>query len=251
MAYGNYITPSQSGIYIGEFHVDDCYAVEWQYRDNRVPVYNYFQEEVATTSLGKKIVTGSIAINFRYPGYLAYAIDKAKSSASSANQIKALTEQGKSFVDTYLTEMRKGSASDRMKLLLAAAIVGPRALDKMSALAYLSQLGPASAAQGGDASHKFPDVFDVQKPGLDVIPIDIWTHFGEIDQSHVAQQIEGVVFVGESQQIQAGAGASGGLSASGINVLEVYSFWAKSVSQYRMSGKGIVDRDLNVRPPNQ
>lgn len=234
MPYGQYATPSQSSIYIGEFHVDDCYSVEWSYRDNRNPLYNYFDDEVVTTSLGKKIVVGSLSINFRYPGYLSYAINNARGQ-STVDDIKTLTENGKSFVETYLTEMRKGTAAERMKLLIGAAVIGPQALNKMSALAYLSQQGPARVATHGKDTSKFPDVFDTQNPDLDVIPVDIWTHFGELDEPHVAQKIEGTVFVGESQQIQAGATAAGGLSASGINVLEVYSFWAKRVTKYRIN----------------
>jgi hypothetical protein len=240
--YGNYITPSQSAIYIGEYHVDDCYSIEWNYRDNRNPLYSYFNDEVVSTSLGKKIVVGSLSINYRYPGYLPWAIKEARSiSLSGSIDVKQIHQDGRNFVDTYLTEMKNGTAAERMKLLLAAAIVGPKALNRMSALAYLSQQGLSLGLRGVDSQQEFPDVFDIQNPDLDVVPVDIWTHFGDIDETHVAEKIEGAVFIGESRQVQAGASASGGLSASGINLLEVYSFWAKKVTKFRFEG-GTLDK---------
>jgi len=232
MAYGNYITPSQTSIYLGALHVDDAYSIDWQYRNSRTPMYNYFQEEVANAALGKKLVTGTISINFRYPGYLEYAVEKARNGVSSSEGAKryiaGLTQNGKAATDTYLNEMRDGTASSRMTLLLQAAIAGPASLARMSALAQMAQTTYQNSNQ---RFTEFQDMFDVQNPHLDVVPVDIWTHFGDIDEVHVAQRIEDVVFVGESQQVQAGASPSGGLSASGINILEVYSFWAKKVTK--------------------
>lgn len=232
MPYGDYLTPSQSAIFIGEYHVDDAYSVEWSYKDSRSPLYNYFDDEVVTSSLGKKIVVGTLAINFRYPGYLSFAISEARGKQIESQDLKRSSESKNEFLAYYLDKMRSGTAAERMKLLLEAAIAGPQAMQTMSAIAYASQ---DKIVNIQDKSVPFKDVFDAQKPGLDVMPIDIWTHFGDLDQPHVAQKIEGVVFVGESQQIQAGASPSGGLSASGINILEVYSFWAKRVVKYKFN----------------
>lgn len=229
MTYGEYLTPSQSAIFIGPYHVDDAYSVEWSYKDSRAPLYNYFQDEVITSSLGKKIVVGTLAINYRFPGYLPFAIGNVHDRANDA-ELGLAKANGSAYVDYYLDQMKKSDASARMRMLLEAAIVGPLAMQRMSALTYLSQTD-ANYATGSNT--KFPDVFAVQKPDLDVIPVDIWTHFGDLDRPHVAQKIEGVVFVGESQQIQAGASPAGGLSASGVNILEVYSFWAKKVEKFR------------------
>lgn len=232
MAYGDYLTPSQSAIFIGEYHIDDAYSVEWSYKDSRSPLYNYFDDEVVTSSLGKKIVVGTLSINFRYPGYLSYAINEAKGKYLEGEALKEASESKNEFLAYYFDQMRKGSVSDRMRLLLEAAIAGPQAMQTMSRLAEASQL---SLSKLNDKSIAFKDIFDAQKPSLDVNPIDIWTHFGDLDKPHVAQKIEGVVFVGESQQVQAGASPSGGLSASGINILEVYSFWAKKVVKYKFN----------------
>lgn len=235
MAYGNYPTPSQTGIYVGEFHVDDAYSVEWKYRDNRTPMYSYFDQEVVNVAHGKKIVVGSIAINFRYPGYLPFAIKEARQKKYDADQIRNIQQEGHSYFDQYLDEMRTGDANERMRLLLQAAAIGPKALEKMSALAYISSLSgtPVEGAIGRQI--EFQDVFDVQDEGNGgIIPVDIRTHFGDIDEVHVAEIIEDVVFVGESQQIQAGATAAGGLSASGSNILQVYSFWARKVTKVRI-----------------
>lgn len=244
MAYGNYPTPSQTGVYIGEFHVDDAYGIEYSYTNSRSPMYSYFKEEVVNATLGKKIVTGVLSINWRYPGYLQYAIREAREKHINPADIKQVTRDGKSWVSQYLDEMRDGNTDDRMRLMLQAAALGPVAMNKMSALAYYSRLGNKSAGAGVASifpSHTYSeDIFDVQHDHThNVIPVDIWTHYGDIDEVHIAEVIQDVVFTGSRKQSQAGATTGGGMSSSGMNVIEVYSFWAKSVKQLRVDPQQI------------
>lgn len=231
-----YPTPSQSAIYIGEYHIDDAYAVDWNSNDSNSPLYTYFKKTYVNVSLGKQLVTGSLAINFRYPGYLTYAVAEARKTFTTAqiNEISQHTRDGKASLEFYLDTMRSGSTEDRLRLLMESAAQGAEQLDKMSALSFMAQSGGANIDQGG-ATTRYLEVFDVQNPWeVETSPIDIWVHYGDLDQSHIADIIEDVMFTGKSKQIQAGVLSGGGISASGNNILELYSFYAKRVTQVQI-----------------
>lgn len=231
--YRQYVTPAQSAIYIGPYHVDDAYAVEWEHKDSNSPIYTYYKKNYVNTSLGKQIVVGSLAINFRYPGYLAYAVANARKAAAQGSSlaIQEFDKHSKASVNEYLDKMRIGTADERLKLLIEAAADSEARLEVVSALAYLS--GTAAATQlEGKGNTPFSEVFDVQNPwDVEVMPIDVWIHYGDLDEIHVADIIRGVMFTGKGKQIQAGVLTGGGLSASGNNLMELYSFYASEVNQ--------------------
>lgn len=235
-----YPTPSQVGIYIGPYHVDDVYSIEYDFRDSRTPLYNYFNDIAVGSSSGKKIVVGVLAINFRYPGYLTYAIEQERKKSIDIDKISEISRDGETFVSNYVREMRTASADERIRLMLQAANIGAIALQKMSALSYLSQFGGQGFSLESGNKVGYDSVFDAQNiTGNQIKPVDIWVHYGDIDSDHIAEVLEDVVFTGERKQIQAGATSAGGLSSSGQNILEVYSFWAKKKSQYSIDAEGL------------
>lgn len=237
MSYGSYPTPSQVGIYIGPYHVDDAYSVEWQLTDTSSPMFTYFNKYWVNVAKGKQIISGNIGINFRYPGYLATAIRAARKRAEIPEDIIEKTKTKSGFIDNYLSEMRDGTASERLDLLIQAAEGGDEVLRKMSALAYAAQnFSDDFSSVGGKYMENYVDVFEEQRQWNDkIVPVDIWTHYGNTNEIHIAEVLEDVVFTGKSKQNQAGASPSGGLSASGINIIEVYSFFAKDVRTVKIN----------------
>jgi hypothetical protein len=240
MAIGDYPTPAQAGIYIGEWHIDDAYSVDWNWRSTTSPLFDYRRPRMVNAAIGKELVVGSLSINFRYPGYLFHAISETLKNLPQdlagpdiATAIEA-ARNGTSYVEHYLDVMRSGTIAERINLLMEAAVKGPTALRKVSALGYVAEnLLKADSDSGG--KRLYPDVFDAQYSGLGrVYPVDIWVHYGDLDEPHVAKLIKNVVFTTKGEQVHAGAMAAGGLSASGINVLELYSFFAQTVESYTM-----------------
>lgn len=237
MPIGDYPTPAQAGIYIGQWHVDEAYSIDFNWRSTTGPLFDYRRPRMVNAAIGKELVIGSLAINFRYPGYLFHAIaetwKKLPDELAGPDISTALegARNGTSYVENYLDVMRSGTIAERINLLLEAAAKGPTALRKVSALGYVAE----SLLAGGDARGKtqYPDVFDAQFEGTGrVLPIDVWIHYGDLDEPHLAKVIKNVVFTSKGEQLHAGAMAAGGLSASGINVLEVYSFFAETVESY-------------------
>jgi len=237
MSIGSYPTPAQAAIYIGQWHVDDAYSIDFNWRSTTEPLYDYRRPRFVNASIGKELVIGSLAVNFRYPGYLYTAIaDTLKTIPDTDFQAAAEgARSGSSFVEHYLDLMRKGDAQSRIALLMDAAAEGPNVLRKVSALAYYIENLNSEILPYNDKV-RYLDVFDAQFSGSGrVLPIDVWLHYGNLDEPHVARVIRNVVFTGKSEQAHAGAMAAGGLSASGINTLEVYSFFAQTVEAFTIA----------------
>src|SRR5262245_14214984 len=93
MAYGDYLSPSKAALYIDQWLVEDCYDVRWQVDDSTSPSFDYARREYQAISPGKVMVSGSLAITFRYPGYLTTAIDDVQSrTIESPDSVKNANE---------------------------------------------------------------------------------------------------------------------------------------------------------------
>ena len=98
MSLDNYPTPAQTSVFIGGFHVDDAYGIHFEVQHPRVPLYSYNQSEYTQVADGKILVTGTLMINFRYPGYLAEAIENDQRIQDTANLVdQTINKVGNSF----------------------------------------------------------------------------------------------------------------------------------------------------------
>lgn len=76
MLLHDYPTPAQTTIFVGDNFLDDAYSVNFEVQHPRVPLYGYNQSFYSQMADGKVLVTGTLIINYRYPGYLAEAIKR-------------------------------------------------------------------------------------------------------------------------------------------------------------------------------
>lgn len=234
--YQPYLTPAHAGVYIGSLHIDDVYAIQYEEQDSTAPIYSCFEREWVRAAVGKRIVSGYIAINFRYPGYLATAIrlaleDSGGNSSIDAAKADAFLKNG-SIIEWH-NKMQTVDADERLSLLADAAKQGEDFLRKASALSYLASV-PYLSTDPPNTRRQVEDILNTQKTEFnDINAVDIWIHYDTQTRNKPAERIVDVVFTGNSKELQAGAiAASGGVSVNGANLFEVYPFFAKRIEQY-------------------
>jgi hypothetical protein len=236
MAYGDYLTPSHSAVYINEWHVEDCYDVRWQTEDTTSPSFDYMRREYQAISPGKVLVSGSLAINFRYPGYLTNAlIDHSKKNAVGTPAELRFSKE----LSSWISDMVQGTKADKFKLLVEAAAKGQTFLDRVAvASSAMLSLPPSGDFARRGTEVKLPYDYQNSDPLGQIKPIDIWIFYGDPQDQFVADKLSGVVFVGQSKTLSAGASTGGGVSSSGTPIMEIYPFFAKNVTQWEMDSFG-------------
>ena len=76
----SYFSPSQVSIYVGNTWIDDAAGLQYEIRDEKVPVYGYADTHVRAFLRGRTLITGVLYINFRFKNYLSLAIDRGSSA---------------------------------------------------------------------------------------------------------------------------------------------------------------------------
>ena len=66
----DYFSGSQVFIYIGDIWVDEVTSLQYERRQNKVPLYGYASQLFDATATGQVIVQGSFTINFKEQGYM-------------------------------------------------------------------------------------------------------------------------------------------------------------------------------------
>jgi len=72
-----YFSPCQISLYVGDIWIDDMADIQYEVRDEKLPVYGFADQYYRATLRGRTIVTGVLVINFRFKGYLSNAIYNA------------------------------------------------------------------------------------------------------------------------------------------------------------------------------
>ena len=236
--YGQFLSPSAASVYLGPLHIDDCYAIKFSSEESSAPLYQYDQAHFSGVAPGKVLVSGNIAIPFRYPGYLTMAIKKAGDTYSSgAEWFQDRTMGQKDLVD-WLSKMRSADAKTKFQLLADAARKGPDFLRQVSALAWL---GPNSYSQlGTNGQQEIASPAEFQKNSLGGINLNttIWIYYDELDGYPIADKLESVVFLGVAKSLSAAASPAGDVSASGVPIIEIYPFFAKRATQMILNPGG-------------
>jgi len=207
----NYPSPSEVKIYIGEGSwVDDAYRIDYTVTNPRTPLYDYTSQFYKAVAEGHSIVQGQLVINYRFPGYLRHAImgDLEK----DPGVLRSIEQASNVFED-----LARGSAADKVRKLM-----GYKKLGAMKSAKQISNImhgqhynEPVNLNEGSLSQRPMP-------------PFKILIKYGG-DEALYTKMIKGCYIIGEGQVISASATAGGDMSSSGMPILEVYSFFGRTV----------------------
>lgn len=210
-----YYTPCNVGIYIGGYKVSDAFRVDWDARDSKTPLYGWADETYSAVTNGRKIVTGRLVINYKYPGYLSRAITeftRGQNPINAAAVVKANDE---------FNQLREKSSEERVKFLaqLAAKNYGDDRLGGYWNNGSIQLEGePLTQFFAGIEAYKQKSTFDI-----------LVTYGDILKEQHIEVTLKDAYIVGQSQTISASATGGGDVSSSGSPIYEIYSFFAKEI----------------------
>ena len=225
----NYYTPCNVGIYIGGYKVSDAFRVDWDARDSKTPLYGWADETYSAVTNGRKIVTGRLVINYKYPGYLSAAITeftKGQNPINEAEIVKANDE---------FDQLRGKSSEERVKFLaqLAAKNYGDNRLGTVTKDPFMGpNYDPNNMANYSIEAYKQKNTFDI-----------LVTYGDILKEEHIEVTLKDAYIVGQSQTISASATGGGDVSSSGSPIYEIYSFFAKEIVE-----KLVAPRDNSGSP---
>lgn len=205
----NYPSPAEVKIFIGQdIWIDDAFRVDYNLSNNRTPLYDYTSQFFKAVAEGHALVQGQLMINFRFPGYLSYAMDRKLDMG--ANTVRNLGDSADIF-----REMSSGGVEERVKKLLAYKRSGAFEYAKTAAATLYSDTPSSDFVPNYSSTHKRRS-------------FDIVIKYGGMESLY-DKIITDCFLVGESQVISAAAVAGGDMSSSGMPIYEVYNFFGKAV----------------------
>lgn len=213
---GSYYTPCNVGIYIAGYKISDAFRVDWDAKDSKTPLYGWADDTFSAVTNGRKIITGRLVINYRYPGYLASAISEFNTQKGGGRLPKDQAEKQQD-----LKEFISLSSTERIKFLakVSAKNYGDNELGE---LARVPSRGQFKRSLG-----TMPDGLEAYKQKRS---FDIFITYGDIEkEDHIETTIKDAYIVGQSQVISASATGGGDVSSSGSPIYEIYSFFAKEI----------------------
>lgn len=229
MGRGNYPTPAQVSVFVGDVWVDDAYRIEFRDQNQLIPLYGYADKEFTAVAQGKRLVQGSLIINFRYPEYLRAAIEGHGSKRVEMDKAIALAHQ-----------LRNAPIEERIALLEEARM---RGVGKEIGKVYVNQYVPeAELADIGDLTPAEFEAFGEENYNS-VVPstmalspdeeINFKIYFDTPEYSRYYTMIRGVRLVGRAMTVSnaVGGGDAGG---SGMPLYEIYSFFARKVENKKI-----------------
>lgn len=232
----NYYTPCNVGIYIGGYKVSDAFRVDWDARDSKTPLYGWADETYSAVTNGRKIVTGRLVINYKYPGYLSAAITeftKGQNPINGAEIVKANDEfdqlRGKSSEERvkFLAQLAaKNYGDDRLGTTAKDPFMGPN-YDPNNIAGLINRMANYSIE-----AYKQKSTFDI-----------LVTYGDILKEEHIEVTLKDAYIVGQSQTISASATGGGDVSSSGSPIYEIYSFFAKEIVE-----KLVAPRDNSGSP---
>ena len=217
MRLGDYPTPAQIVVQIGDVWVDDALRIEFNDTAGKIPLYGYNEIRPSAFTDGRAYVAGSLAINYRFPGYLEHAAGEI-SDDDDKNKYKYRLDE----MVQWVSRIRNATVSERINMLEEARLAGN--LDKMGKAMEI-------AIRGTPPNNSIPCI--INRSAADGFTLRIY--FDTPDTSIYYRAIEGVRFTGVQMVANNSAGAGGDMSSSGRPLLEVYTFLATRVHDYRSS----------------
>lgn len=218
MLPGNYPSPSNVKIYIGDVYLDDAFRVDWQAQNPKTPMYSWADSNFRTVAQGREIVTGRLIINYRFPGYLISAIEgRTGGEPIYYNDIKNAVARNVEAMATATTE-------DRIEALMSANTKNDDGQDLEMLQAALKSINSPNLSTS--TLNKKP----AYQAGAGN-PFHIRISYGDPNGFNIVKILEDCHITGESQTISGAATGGGDMSSSGSPIFEVYSFFCRKVSE--------------------
>lgn len=214
----SYPSPAEVKIYIGGQWVDDAYRVDYNVSTPRTPLYDYTSKFYRAVAEGHTLVQGQIIINYRFPNYLATALNK--NLFRDPKVIKTLNESLELFRD-----MAEGNSEDKVRKLIELKRLGALKPAKQVAQTLYTEV-PNLPGIPLDSTAKAETTVLSQR---DILPFNLSIRYGG-EEAVYSHNIEDCIIIGEGQVISAAAMAGGDLSASSLPIYEVYNFFGKKVT---------------------
>lgn len=218
MIPGNYPTPSNVKIYVGDVYLDDAFRVDWQCQNPKTPMYSWADTKFRAVTEGREIVTGRLIINYRFPGYLKHAI-QGRTGQTPTNEVEL-----KNYItETY--EDMSGATTDQRIAALMDAQDKTDGYDLNALKEVLTSINsPRPDALTGKSKKS------LYQAGQQA-PFDIKIIYGDVEGYHLSKTLRDCHITGESQTISGAATGGGDMSSSGSPIYEVYSFFCRSVDE--------------------
>lgn len=214
----DYPSPAEVKVYTNGTWVDDAYRVDYNVSTPRIPLYDYTSKFYKDVAEGHTIVQGQLVINYRFPNYLASALEGK--IFKDPDVLKELNESLEIYRDMSIS-----SSEDKVRRLIELKRIG--ALEPAKQVTN-TLYGDVPAFNGilplGSQTKKTV----ISQRGILPFDIEIW--YGN-ENSNYVRVLRDCVLIGEGQVISAAAMAGGDLSSSSMPIFEVYSFFAKSVDE--------------------
>jgi hypothetical protein len=119
-----YYSAPQANIYINGVLLDECYDIQYSYRETKEPIYGYLSKFFDAMVDGTVIITGSFTINYKHDQYLAKVLQKANdptgytlgasvidSSTAKRQSLTKYNDEYKSLLSLYATALTKKKAA--------------------------------------------------------------------------------------------------------------------------------------------
>lgn len=218
MIPGNYPSPSNVKLYIGDVYLDDAFRVDWQAQNPKVPMYSWADVNYRAVAQGREIVSGRLLINYRFPGYLRAAIE-GREGGSSIDETTL-----ENVIRENVLEMSSASAHDRIEALMAA-----NAKDDNGYTLSMLESALKSIDSPNIKSSRFSNN-SAYRAGA-TKPFNIKIIYGDSEGFHLSKTLTDCHITGESQTISGAATGGGDMSSSGSPIYEVYSFFCREVEE--------------------
>jgi len=208
----SYYTPCNVGIYIGGYRLSDAFRVDWDARDSKTPLYGWADDTFKAVSNGRKIITGRLVINYRYPGYLATAIAEYQNQQNPVDTRKINND-----LNEFLSLDTRGRVAYIAKI--AAKNYGDNRLGE-AVMSYAPSANPGIAGStiqfAGKPATSLLDAMQAKEAYKQKKAFDILIAYGDIqEEDHIEVVIKDAYIVGQSQVISASATGGGDVSSSG------------------------------------
>ena len=210
MKMDSYPTPSQITVSLGSVWIDDALRIEFKEEAAKVPIFGYNERQANVFADGHSYVSGSLVINYRFPGYMLWAARQDKERLARVQEAASL-----------VTKIRNATVAERVNLLDEARQEGVE--DELAAIMRKAIIGNEKSL------NIIPSIMD--ESATKNYKIKIW--FDTPEQSLYHRSINGVRFTGRSLAANNSVNAGADTSASGMPLLEIYTFIARDVSDIR------------------
>ncbi len=239
-----YPSPSTVTYFINDILIDDMFRVDFQRKVNYQPIWGYDSRKFDFIAKGKEIVTGNLIINYRYPGYLRAAIKSAQESNDAirvAAEREIENKQNSAIGQGFLQEIDSQILENKSKILSNLILKNSTSLfntqvSEISVGTFRNQSlvnelkSKLRSYYGSEPEEEQNNDFLSPLDEDDIITFDLTMSYGfEGRGQPYSRIIKDCVLIGESETVSASAGISDDMSSSAQPILEVYSFFARTI----------------------